>query len=254
MPKALYRDLKALDIVFAKEKLGKVVTQKQGLVFANSDEDGLHRSDFQYTQHLLCGTCEQRFSVKEDFARTLWKKPNGFGAKERLERLLEKDYRRLDGGAKAYITGVFSENEKAMLLYFMASIVWRADCKGWPRGIDRGLSTLGPKRREQFRQFLLGETELTEYGLLAVIDTSDNTPVSMALPTVGMRLFGCPSHTIMVPGIRLFLLIGNIVPDFRPLKTDRLNVAVFGDDLTRSKMHQSYAKMMATSRRRYKED
>lgn len=251
MPKALYRDLKDLDAIFAKNRWGKNVVQNKGLVYANSGVNGLYRTDAQYTQYLLCGDCEQRFSDKERFASSLWKSARGFGARQRL---VGKPFYACNGGTGYPAHLIFNEEEKAKLLYFMASIVWRADCKGWHRTIDDRLSTLSEERREEFRQFLLGQTDLTECALLVVVDTSSDTPVKMSLPTTEKDHFGCSSFTIIVPGIRLNLLLGSQAPDFRLLSTERLSVGVFGINHTETAMFMSFANMMATSPRRFKED
>jgi hypothetical protein len=60
-----------------------------------------------------------------------------------------------------YATTGIREIEPSKLVYFMASILWRGSVHKWKWGRDEfEAPTLGKRYEEEFRRYLLGETDL----------------------------------------------------------------------------------------------
>jgi hypothetical protein len=172
-------------------------------------------SDHEARAYLLCDDCEARFNREgEDWTlENCWRGPTEFrlrnvlGGAASVER--EPGYHVFDGAAT---TGV----EMRKLVYFAASVFWRAAACRWRIGEQLGPRLpLGPYE-ESLRQFLLAESAALPDGVALVIGVSvareDGHNCVAEYPIPNRRSSGHFTHRFSIPGLSFMLFVGRPMP------------------------------------------
>ena len=161
-------------------------------------------SNKQTTRRLLCKDCEQLFSIREDYVSRITRLEDG-------QPSILKQVTRLQGpdGMAARLS---DEVDAEQLLFFAASIIWRACVMG----IGCNLGPYEPK----FREYLLGKAAFPGDVVLtmAVLESSDHVkkPSSyLTLPSsIKARLIWL--HGFMAAGLAFRCFIGKTLnPSWR---------------------------------------
>ncbi len=168
-------------------------------------------SQDQLVQPLLCADCEDLLNKNGES----W--------------VLSKSYR-LKGPSPLYKTLALASPDPAFesrtvfsaqaipqidldkLVYFGASIFWRASVADWALGRKTAeLMRLG-KYEEQFRQFLLGVAEFPANAVIWVAVVRSERPAPVIFYPTGERVHGYHRHTFDVLGLSYMLYVGNRLP------------------------------------------
>jgi hypothetical protein len=171
----------------------------------------------QAKQHLLCRDCEQRLNKNGEN----WVINHCYHEYEGAFRL--RDFLRtaspILSGPKggAYNASQVQEIEIEKLVYFAASVIWRASLKQWR--IQKQMYEpirLGSRYQEEFRLFLLGEAPFPENAISIVyVSTSEIPPLMAAYPD-SLRDDHKHIHRFHIPGIWSHIVIGkNLSEDNR---------------------------------------
>jgi len=172
----------------------------------------------QYTAHLLCQDCEQRFNANGEnwVLKHCWR-----GTDFPLASLV--------ASGKAVLTSpelsVYSADEitgvnVSALTYFSASMFWRAAVHNWSGRAVEPLIHFG-RYAEELRNYLSGEVEFPrDCILLVTLPQHDSDPPKWMLYPFPKRTHGCHVYTMLFLGIGLSLSIG------RQISTDRRGAAL----------------------------
>lgn len=166
----------------------------------------------QVRDYLLCDDCELRFNRGgEKYVLDNCFRGEG---KFRLRKTLEahEPKFKIDAGF-VYDVSAIQGVDASKILYFAASIFWRASVHRWRTGM-RTLDSvsLGDKYEEQFRQYLMGEEEFPcRATVWTAISRSVNPDNVAFVPTKG-RQEGYFCHRFSIPGIVFFMYVGKMVP------------------------------------------
>ncbi len=191
-------------------------------VWVSSDGVALSTSR-QTTAPMLCGECEQRFNKKgEDWV--LKNCCRGAGQFP-LQKLAHEEFGLVGTWetleSTGYSPGSASVIAQEQLVYFGASVFWRAAARSWntPLGKQSQLE-FGPCQ-EKFRKFLLGEQPLPKGFVLIVtlnIDLNNNVPFE--LPQALRKCDTYRQYQFRIPGICFLGLLGaKIAPELRTIST-----------------------------------
>jgi hypothetical protein len=95
------------------------------------------------------------------------------------------------------------------LIYFGASIFWRASVSDWSMGAKRvSLIQLGAKYEEQFRQYLNGEAGFPQSAAIWIAVARSETPAPIINFPVGEVKGKCHQHHFNVFGLSYMLYVG----------------------------------------------
>lgn len=172
---------------------------------------GARTTSKQVSDYFLCADCEDRFnkggeaSVLDQCAR-----PDGsFKLRDSLKRIApfrqEKEFSvvRIDGSL---------DQAADALVYFAASIFWRAAARQWTSGSGPvGRISLGNKYQEQFRLYLLGATGFPPNARVFAFVPEETTADPMVVFPCTTRIDGVHRHRFRVPGIEFILFLGRQV-------------------------------------------
>ena len=160
----------------------------------------------QVKTHLLCALCEDRFSKNGErwVVGHGFRTPGSFALQTALKiahPLAETD----DGWAFSGRTTPGVEMEP--LVYFGASVFWRATAHDWGCAAHR--LAFGSRYQEEFRQYLLGTGAFPSNAAL-LIDVSDATTLlEIAAFPFGGRVDGTYSrYEFHIPGVQFTLFLG----------------------------------------------
>jgi hypothetical protein len=102
------------------------------------------------------------------------------------------------------------------LIYFAASVFWRASAHQWHFGRHAvKQSSLGAKYEEEFRQFLLGTGAFPMRATLwvSVLESPRSTIAGATLFPWAERKDGYHLHKLVIPGMGFDLFVGSQVPE-----------------------------------------
>ena len=164
----------------------------------------------QISDYLLCRECEERFHDKgEDWVlANCYRADKSFRIQEALQATSPK-YE--NNGVKVYsgsnVPGISSDR----LVYFAASIFWRAAVHTWRHENKFHHMELGPYE-ECFRRFLLEEGQFPEHALLAIRVSGLDTLHEIMLLPVSITESGYHKHIFRIPGLTFILYVGKQIP------------------------------------------
>jgi len=157
---------------------------------------------------LLCGDCEQRFNNRGErwVLQNCFREPGVFRIQEALKAATP--LHKLDEGA-IYAGAQVANIDVDALVYFAASVFWRAAARHWALLDHKGTLELGPYQ-EQFRLYLLGQQAFPANAALWV--TVWLVPVLLSALRFGDARHGYHQHTFSVPGVTFHLFLGQRIP------------------------------------------
>lgn len=172
-------------------------------------ETKFHQTSYQVRQPLLCNDCEEIFSREGERATigSCFRSDDSFPLREELLTL--EPLARAAGGA-LYCGRYLKTASSAQLVYFAASVFWRASVSSWtaPGGPDLRIR-LGTKYQEAFRRYLLGRAEFPKQAAMWIsVSNGEFDGVVLSAP-VGVRHVLCHVHQMIIPGLWFRLLVGN---------------------------------------------
>jgi hypothetical protein len=156
----------------------------------------------QVTEYLLCGTCENRLSVRENYASKIGVQPNGsFPAKDTVNVVQSEN-----GVTLADAQGL----DVDALTYFAVSVFWRADV-----GQIDPIVNLG-RAREDIRRYLLGQLPLPAdvdlfVSLIVPEQSFPRIDRIIAFPATSSES-GVERHDFTACGIRFTMYAGGEMP------------------------------------------
>lgn len=165
----------------------------------------------QIKAHLLCAECEERFSKNGE----RWVMGNGVRAASGtfpLQTALKnarpihhaKDF-------SAFSGRTISTVEMDPLVYFAASVFWRATAHDWGRAENR--LNFG-RYQEEFRQYLLDSTSFPMNAALLIVVSDAATLLEIAAFPFGGKVGGTyHSYQFNIPGVEFTLSLGQRVPE-----------------------------------------
>jgi hypothetical protein len=165
----------------------------------------------QAQAHLLCWDCEQRFSTRgEDWTiSNAWHAPDHFPLHEGLSA--SKPFAG-DADVRIYLARDVPELKIEQVVYFGASVFWRAAVYRWTRTPGDHIE-LG-KYETPLRRYLLGEQRFPDGMALSIMLSSSKQATTnriMSLPYLAGR---APYHKFRfdIPGIMFMLYVGRQIP------------------------------------------
>lgn len=214
MPKAIYRWIRQSS-----------PEQGTGLVLISGSDKSAAYTDKQIKKHLLCESCEMKFSHKgEDKIIPFMSRPNGFKLATKI-----KKFKKLSQ-VKDEIW-YFPQDEKlaSSFMYFAISIAWRLSITDWSAfGLPQTKNSIRKESMDTFSEYLLGYADLPENTYLAVyVDNQIVDTPSMSFPTVKNH-DGYQHIVFNIPGIKFSLITGkNPGDDIREMFSINVNNAYF---------------------------
>jgi len=162
----------------------------------------------QISAYFLCWDCEQRFSRNgEQYVVGQCAQRDRFPLRELLQSLEPIEVG--SPGTSVYDVEAILGEHAEEYLYFAASIFWRAAARSWGKQM-RQLS-LGRTYREQFRLYLLGESEWPQNARL-MIHVSSGELLDFIIDPASVRIGAVHRHKFYIPGILFILFVGATVP------------------------------------------
>jgi hypothetical protein len=193
------------------------------------------QSSDQISGHLLCAACEQRFNNRGE----RWMINHCFRLSPRRYRIHQQLIAHpplLDvGDDLVFYSGKVLPGIDS-LVYFAASVFWRAAVHEW---IGRGgicHIELGPYA-EALRRFLLGEAAFPQHMILVVMLARPDKARPVAYfprHSPGERNANYRMYDFLIPGVRFVLFVGQTIPDyFKPIcaATSRDRTLGLSDDI-----------------------
>lgn len=183
----------------------------------------------QVRAHLLCDVCEQRFKTREDWViSACWKGPDDFPLFESLA--VAPTLSQEGESDRGYAGRAVPEARIDDVVYFAASVFWRAGARRWPQREYHSQIVLGPYL-EPLRRFLIGAGAWPQRVTLHVMlsgDSSDRSNDAFALPYQAGRE-GYRLYRFEVPGISFVMLVGGAIPaEVLDFCTARSGIAISG--------------------------
>jgi len=194
MPKAVYRSI-----------CKGFPEHGQNIVLVNGFDKTAAYTDKQAKKHLLCETCELKFSNNgEDKVIPLMARPNGFKLATKIKKFKFFSHVKDE---EWYLPP--SDEVAVNFMYFAISIAWRLSATDWSAfGIPESEGSIREESMSDFSDFLLGNTYRPENTYLAVyVDNQIVDTPSMGFPTVKNH-DGYQHIVFSIPGIKLSLLAG----------------------------------------------
>jgi len=196
VPKALYRLARAIN---RRRKPDPVLLTSSGR----------QQTSFQASQYLLCAECEARFNRNgEDWImRHCYRGRDRF----RLRNLLHQAQPiHADEVATIYCASSVPGVSIEKIVYFCVSVFWRASVRSWESsGHKYEAISLGPKYREQLRQYLMGEADFPQAATVMLIVSQLQRPVIVFNFPDTIRVDSRHCHTLHIPGLTLQLSLGS---------------------------------------------
>lgn len=163
-------------------------------------------------EYLLCTSCEARFKNNgEDWIIVNSYRGRGGGFALR-EILLQQTPYQTDGNRKLYscidVPGVDIEK----IIYFAASVFWRASARMWRRD-ERTIKIDLAQYQEPLRLFLLGMSPFPDrMALHTWISSLDGDLLASLHSPEANRVQGVRAYQFAVPGITFRLMVGGHIP------------------------------------------
>lgn len=173
-----------------------------------------YRTSKQVKDYLLCDACENKLSKQGE----QWVVSNGFHASGTfpLHTALKnaKPLANIEGGDAFSGRGTPGvEIEK--LVYFAASVFWRAAVHDW--GFEERL-LFGSRYEEELRRYLMGRAAFPVNAALVVHVSDTPTPLAIATFPVGGKVDGAyHRYHFRIPGLLFTLFLGQRIPSGAPI-------------------------------------
>jgi hypothetical protein len=162
----------------------------------------------QARDYVFCGTCEQRLSTHGES----WVMAHG---SRKHEGFLLRDALRSvppiwpDADLLVYRAAEIPAIDVPKLIYFAASVFWRASIHEWEIEGERASSIcLGPRYEELLRRYLLGEAEFPENACLWVSVVRGDHVFPALYPPVGAKKNNYWEYRFVIPGIMFHMCVG----------------------------------------------
>jgi hypothetical protein len=168
--------------------------------------------DEQVHAHVFCADCEDRLNRNGE----TWLLQHCHREDKHtfiLKDLLFKSGPALvDEDVTVYAAALIPEIDVAKLVYFAASVFWRASVHDWKAGKEPlNAPKLGEKYSEEFRLFLMGGKFPTKAAIhLSVM--ADSSMFNMFTLPFGGRYEQCSRLLLYYFGLQFTLWLGNLVP------------------------------------------
>lgn len=167
----------------------------------------------QLQAQLLCRECEARFERGGEgwTIPRLWKAGGTFRLREILAAGEPAGQR---NDLRVYLGHGVPGFEVDRLVYFAASVFWRAGARRWNDGPDEHHIELGPYM-EPLRRFLMGESPFPDGMTMSILLTSkDDAPGNQIVspPALRGRTTSYRRYQFDVPGVRFALYVGKELP------------------------------------------
>ncbi len=197
MPKSLYKELRSQDA----DDPNPIVMTKASI---------FHTSR-QIWHHLLCAECEDRFNERgENWVLTQYAEKEGsFPLRETLLK-----YEPIWPGKPllVYPARQIPEIDMGRLVYFAASVFWRAAIHDWGFARDSFHIELGDRYREEFRRYLMAESDTPENAVFWISVSARDMPLTTVEFPFGSNQGGYHQYRFAVPGISFQLFLGGRMP------------------------------------------
>ncbi|MBB1307466.1 hypothetical protein WNY79_03315 [Pseudoalteromonas sp. AS84] len=195
MPKAIYRSISK-----------GFPEHGQNIVLINGSDKSAAYTDKQAKKHLLCESCELKFSKNgEEKVISFMARPNGFKLATKIKKFKALSHVQDE-------RWYFPSNDKIALnfMYFAVSIAWRLSVTDWSGyGIPDTKNSIREESMVAFSDYLLGNTEFPANTYLAVyVDNQIVDKPTMGFPTVKNH-DGYQHIVFNIPGLKFSLLAGN---------------------------------------------
>jgi hypothetical protein len=176
----------------------------------------------QVQDYLLCWDCEQRFSARGEnwMLANCYRKNGSFPLREKLlSAIPEHATEDLQVYAAANLPGVCRNS----LVYFGASVFWRAAVRTWAVPMTSTSIRIDLGRYEDdLRLFLLNEGDFPENIVMSVRISSLASLLEVATLPQSRTDSGCHVHDFTIPGVAFALLVGARIPqEYRKFCTAR---------------------------------
>jgi hypothetical protein len=168
----------------------------------------------QAKQYLLCHDCEQRFNQNGEtwvINRCYHEEDGSFRLRDLL-KIAKPILSGPEGGA--YDASQIPEIDIEKLVYFSASVIWRASLRQWriQRQTYKPIQ-IGGQCQEELRLYLLGEAAFPLNAVSIVyVSTSDVPPLTAGYPD-SLHDRRVDIHRFYIPGIWFHLLFGEGLTD-----------------------------------------
>lgn len=168
----------------------------------------------QMENYLLCKTCEDR--INKNGERWMMKYCYRGGSEFLFRDILNSAKPLLQGDKlRIYDAKNISSIDVGQIVYFAASVFWRAAVSFWPIGKKRLKPIdLGPECEERLRQFLLSSGPFPNDATLAVFVSPQPQPLLVAYPPFGGRKDTWHDYRFVIPGVYFLLSVGKRISDF----------------------------------------
>jgi hypothetical protein len=179
--------------------------------FIHGEERGVQTSK-QAQQYLLCGECEQRFSKRGEawVIAHCWRSVGEFRIQEILFHstpIHENDELKIYAGAS------IPELDMDKLVYFGASVFWRAAVCEWNLLSERVHIRLGVYA-EELRRFLVDEATVPRNVVLHIgVSALSGTLDASLFPKSSRTKAGIHRHRFIIPGMYFTMLAGSQITD-----------------------------------------
>jgi len=195
-----------------------VLRQLRGSGFNNPNPyimslDYVGQSSAQAQQYLLCHECEQRFNRNGE----KWVAANCYCPQKKTFRLREKLEGTLpilsgpQGGA--YDASKIPKIDIKKLVYFGASVIWRASLRSWQlqKQVYQPIE-ICPTYKEELRLYLLGRP-FPQNAVATVYVSTLDAPLLLAGFPDSLAEDSIQVHRFYIPGIWFLLLLGENIPE-----------------------------------------
>ncbi|WP_395600888.1 hypothetical protein [Pseudomonas sp. B19125] len=203
--------------------IGKSKRQKASPVFVRSKRNLASPTDYQYKKYLLCSSCEQLFSTREDIISKYWFRKPGFLLKEQLRQVTCYEG---DDFARFYPVYPPVTLDEEDLYYFALSLLWRSCAGSW--GDYEGVNGFSGKVLHSIGEYLLGRSSApSNVRVLVFVDWSGVLEQIMTLP-VGKE----GKVQIVVLGLCIEIYVEDVIADplVRSLQSLNQKVALILDN------------------------
>lgn len=202
----------------------------------------------QASDYLLCEECEARFRTNGE----AWVLAHCYRGKRSflLHDLVTKLplIGRMERFA-AYDTAVAGRLDTTKLAYFAASMFWRSAVHRWKLGPVRLFSIRLGKYEEDFRNYLLRNSDFPANAVLSVTVAESKECLPVALFPVSVNDGRYHHHWFRIPGIAFHLYVGNSLDEsLRHGCTVRGNVIYMSDIIDTKAMEDVEKAMILRSR------
>ena len=164
-------------------------------------------------QHLLCEVCEDKLNKNGE----RWVLLNNYrlaGPSPMYKALSAAKADTKFPSGTVYSALSIPEIDIEKLIYFGASIFWRASVVDWPMGKKKiWLVNLGPVYEEQFRQYLNGESGFPVNAAIWVAVVRSESPAPLINFPVDEIKGKYHQHHFDIFGLSYFLYVGSSLPD-----------------------------------------